>query len=121
LVLSLVTIQKRIHAAFFRTPAGAEPVRIWLRSLPPEEKGHIGDDIALIEFGWPIGLPTCHPLGKGLYEVRTTLKDKIARVFFMIVGNEMVLLHGFIKKSQSTPKQDLDLARTRQRLVESDR
>lgn len=60
-------------------------------------------------------MPVCKPLGRGLYEVRSDLKDRIARVMFLIDGGEMVLLHGFIKKSQTTPKGDLDLARKRQR------
>jgi phage-related protein len=66
-----------------------------------------------VEYEWPIGLPLCRPLGAGLYEVRTSLQNRIARVFFAIEGSKMVLLHGFIKKSQSTPKSDLELARRR--------
>ena len=104
---------KRIVAAFFATENGAEPVRDWLRSLPREEQKKIGDDIRTVEFGWPIGMPVCRPLGKGLYEVRTNLKSRIARVLFAIEDGEMVLLHGFIKKSQTTPAADLELARAR--------
>lgn len=104
---------KRIVAAFFATENGTEPVRDWLRSLPREEQKKIGDDIRTVEFGWPIGMPVCRPLGKGLYEVRTNLKSQIVRVLFAIEDGEMVLLHGFIKKSQTTPATDLDLARTR--------
>jgi phage-related protein len=104
---------KKIVAAFFATESGAEPVRDWLRSLPREDQKKIGDDIRTVEFGWPIGMPVCRPLGKGLYEVRTNLKSRIARVLFAIEGGEMVLLHGFIKKSQTTPADDLELARTR--------
>lgn len=65
------------------------------------------------EQGWPIGMPVCRPLGQGLHEVRTTLDNRIARVLFGIAGDEMVLLHGFIKKSQKTPKAELELARNR--------
>ena len=72
----------------------------------------------MVEFGWPIGMPTCRALGKGLYEVRTNLKDRIARVMFTIAGDKMVLLHGFIKKSQTTPESDIQLARKRQQLVQ---
>lgn len=100
------------------TASGTEPVRQWLQSLSKEDRSQIGDDIRLIEFSWPVGLPTCRPLGKGLYEVRSSLKDRIARIFFTISGGEMVLLHGFIKKSQATPKSDLSLARSRQSSVE---
>jgi phage-related protein len=104
---------KKIKVAFFATEGGAEPVRDWLKSLSREDQKEIGDDIRTVEFGWPIGMPVCRPLGKGLYEVRTNLKDRIARVFFTIEGDEMVLLHGFIKKSQATPDSELALARSR--------
>jgi phage-related protein len=108
---------KKITVAFFATESGAEPVRLWLRSLDKVDRLRIGEDIADVEFEWPVGLPVCRPLGGGLYEVRTTLKDRIARVFFTIEGSRMVLLHGFIKKSQSTPQPDLDLVRRRLQTV----
>ncbi len=71
-----------------------------------------------MEFGWPIGMPTCKPMGKGLFEVRTHLGNRIARVLFCLVDGRMVLLHGFIKKSQKTPQPDLDLALERKRKLE---
>jgi phage-related protein len=49
----------------------------------------------------------------GIYEVRTNLIDRIARVFFIVDGNNMILPHGFIKKTQATPQQDLELTETR--------
>lgn len=106
---------KRVPAVFFRSRAGAEPVRDWLRSLDKHDRFRIGADIKTVEFGWPIGMPTCRPLGRGIYEVRTILRNKIARVLFCIGGGRMILLHGFIKKTQKTPKADLDLARQRKR------
>ena len=106
---------KKIAVAFFATESGAEPVREWLRSLSREDQKKIGDDIRTAEFGWPIGMPVCRPLGKGLYEVRTNLNRRIARVLFTIEGDHMVLLHGFIKKAQTTPASDLELARSRLR------
>ena len=105
---------KRVPAIFFRTEAGGEPVREWLKELPsPEDRKRIGEDIKTVEFGWPIGMPVCRPLGEGIYEVRTTLVQKrIARVLFYIdKKGRMVLLHGFIKKTQKTPDEDLDLAK----------
>ncbi len=113
---------KRISAYFFRTAAGGEPVRDWLKALqPPEDRKTIGFDIADVEFGWPVGMPACRSLGDGLYEVRSTLSDrKIARILFYIdVQSRMVLLHGFIKKTQKTPANDLELARTNKRLHEA--
>jgi phage-related protein len=65
-----------------------------------------------VEFGWPIGMPVCRPLGGGICEVRTSLaQNRIARVLFYIDKKaRMVLLHGFIKKTQKTPAEDLELA-----------
>jgi len=104
---------KKITAVFFATEAGAEPVRDWLKGLSKADRIRIGGDICTVELGWPIGMPVCRPLGSGLYEVRTTLTDRIARVLFGIEGDDMLLLHGFIKKSQKTPKDDLVMARNR--------
>ncbi len=106
---------KRIPAIFFRTEAGGEPVREWLRGLPwPEDRRRIGYDIQTVEFGWPVGMPTCRSLQDGIYEVRTELTQKrIARVLFYIDKKaRMVLLHGFIKKTRRTPVVDLKLARS---------
>jgi phage-related protein len=104
--------QKRIPAIFFRTEAGGEPVREWLKSLSRNDRKLIGTDILTVEFGWPIGMPVCRPMGDGLYEVRSSLSGKrIARVLFYIdKRSRMVLLHGFIKKTQKTPEEDLKLA-----------
>ena len=104
---------KKLPAAFFTTESGTEPVREWLLAMPREDRKKIGENIKAIEFGWPIGMPVCRPLGKGLYEVRTNLKDVTARILFVIEGGKMVMLHGFIKKSQATPSADFDLARAR--------
>jgi phage-related protein len=78
------------------------------------DRKKIGEDIKTVEFGWPIGVPVCRPLGEGIYEVRTRLaQNRIARVIFYIdSGRRMVLLHGFIKKTRRTPDEDLDLARS---------
>ena len=104
---------KRIPAIFFRTEAGGEPVREWLRGLSPGDRKRVGEDIKTVEFGWPIGMPVCRPLGEGVYEVRSSLaQNRIARVLFYIdKKGRMVLLHGFIKKTQKTPDEDLELAR----------
>lgn len=105
---------KRIPAIFFRTEAGGEPVRDWLKALSSGDRKRIGADIKTVEFGWPVGMPVCRPLGGGIYEVRATLsQNRIARVLFYIDKNHrMVLLHGFIKKTRKTPDEDLELART---------
>ena len=104
---------KRVPAIFFRTEAAGEPLREWLKSLPPEDRKLIGEDIKTVEFGWPVGMPVCRSLGGGICEIRThPAQDRIARVLFYIdAKGRMVLLHGFIKKTQKTPLNDLELAR----------
>jgi phage-related protein len=104
---------KRIPAIFFRTEAGRELVRDWLKGHPPEDRKHIGEDIKTVEFGWPIGMPVCKPLGDGIFEVRTNLtQNRTARVLFYIdKKGRMLLLHGFIKKTRRTPGADLGMAR----------
>jgi phage-related protein len=106
-----MTPPKKVAARFYASNAGDEPVRRWLKSLSREDCRTIGTDIQIVEFGWPVGLPVCRPLGNGLWEVRSDISDKrIARVIFGFHGGEIILLHGFIKKTQKTPRHDIDLA-----------
>ena len=81
--------------------------------LDPAHRKAIGDDIRTLQFGWPLGMPLVRKLEDGLWEVRTDLEDGIARVIFTIDSREAILLHGFIKKGQKTPKEDLGTARKR--------
>ena len=107
-------MDKRLKAAFYKTPAGNEPVRDWLKGLDKEDRKLIGDDILTVELGWPIGMPVCSPLGDGIFEVRTDISySRIARTMFCVESGALYLLHGFIKKTQKTPRQDFDLALTR--------
>ena len=103
----------RLKVVFFRTERGSEPVREWLKSLPMGEKRIVGEDIKTVQFGWPLGMPFVRKIEPGLWEVRSRLIDRIARVLFTIEYGRMVLLHGFIKKSDKTPQDDLRLARRR--------
>ncbi len=112
------TNDKRLKATFYKSASGKEPVRDWLKVLLSENRKIIGGDIKTVEFGWPVGMPVCRPLGRGLYEVRSSLtRGEISRVIFCIEGNIMVLLHGFIKKTQKTPQKELDLAITRKKEI----
>lgn len=107
---------KRLPAIFYRSTSGAEPVRDWLKALLEADRRIVGFDIATAEFGWPVGMPLCRPLGGGLWEVRSSLtQGRIARVIFCASAGRMVLLHSFVKKTQKTPQPDLDLARKRQK------
>jgi phage-related protein len=109
---------KRLPAAFYALPTGREPVREWLKDLDRADRKIIGEDIKDVEFSWPIGMPLCRALGKGLWEVRSELtQGRIARVLFCVNGGRMVLLHAFIKKTQKTSASDLDLATKRKKEI----
>lgn len=109
---------KKLPARFYVSSTGRNPVREWILELPPDDRRTVGKDIQKVEFGWPIGRPHCAPLGDGLWEVRSDLdSNRIARVIFCLEGGQMILLHGFIKKTQKAPKQDIDLALKRRREV----
>jgi len=109
---------KKVPARFYRSSSGREPVREWLKALDSGDRQAIGQDIATVEYGWPVGMPVCRPLGAGLWEVRSTLPShRIARVMFMLAQGHLVLLHGFIKKTQETPKVEMAIARQRMREV----
>ena len=106
-----------LRVRFYRTGAGREPVREWLQALPTRERKAIGDDIRTVQFGWPLGMPLVRNLEAGIWEVRTQLANRIARVLFTTFEGEAVLLHGFIKKSRETPPAELRLARRRKRTL----
>ena len=99
-----------LSVKFFKTANGNEPVRTFLRELERSERNIVGTDIKEVQFGWPIGMPLVRKMAPDLWEVRSTLEGRIVRTLFTVVANEMVLLHIFIKKSQKTPKVDLDTA-----------
>ena len=110
---------QKIPLIFFRTRAGREPVREWLRSLSVVERQAIGRDLLRAQWRWPVGIPLCRPLGKGLWEVRTDLPtDRTARVLLCLYQDHLVALHGFIKKTRTTPEEDMALARQRQKELE---
>ena len=99
---------------FYRTARGGEPVRDWLRELPVEDRHRIGRDLALVQYGWPVGMPLCRSLGGGLWEVRSNLPSgRIARLLFFVHEGRIGVVNGFIKKTQRTPPEDLALARQR--------
>ena len=102
-----------LAVCFFQTDAGGEPVRDWLKALSAQDRKTIGEDIKTVQFGWPLGMPLVRKLAKDLWEIRIHLADRIARVLFTVVSHTMILLHAFIKKSQATPADELDVAKRR--------
>lgn len=94
-------------------------MRDWLNTLTRDEKRVIGTEIKAAQIGWPIGMPLVRKLERGLWEVRINLSNTTARVLFTVESGRMILLHGFIKKSQRTPANELETARNRRITLES--
>ena len=114
MVHGLAIPTKKITARFFGLIGGRKPVREWLLELDGQDRRAIGRDIQKIEFGWPVGMPYCRPIGRGLWEVRSDISaGRIARTLFCISDGDMILLHAFVKKTQKTPLQEIDLAMRR--------
>jgi phage-related protein len=114
----VTTPPKKVPAYFYRTGMGTEPVREWLKSLSAEDRRIVGADIATVEYGWPIGMPVCKSLGGGLWEVRSNIRDGIARVIFFLHDDKLILLNGFVKKTRKTPDAEIELALKRKRETE---
>lgn len=109
----------KIPLLFFRTAAGNEPVREWLKGLPAVERQSIGKDLLRAQWRWPVGMPLCRALRDGLWEIRTDLSTKrTARVLICLYRERLVALHGFIKKTRTTSNEDLALARKRKKELE---
>jgi phage-related protein len=111
--------QAPIPIVFYRTRAGGEPVREWLKGLEEGDRRAMGQDLQRVQFRWPIGMPLCRALQDGLWEVRTRLpSNKVARVLFFKHGEALVALTGFIKKTRKTPDDEMKLATSRKKEVE---
>ena len=102
---------RKTPLVFYRSVSGSEPVRDWFKSQTPADRHAIGQDLMRAQFRWPVGMPLCRSLGKGLWEVRCNLSGRrIARVLFCFHEGELLVLHAFLKKTQKTPDQELALA-----------
>lgn len=109
---------EKIDVNFYQESNGNEPVRKWLKSLDREVRLIIGEDLKRVQYRWPLGMPLVRPLSSGgLFELRSTLPNRIARIIFMHSDHKIVLLHGFIKKTEELPDQDLDLAKERSKNI----
>lgn len=110
---ALVNPKYPLQVVFYRTKKNNEPVREWLKELPRSERKIIGEDIKTVQFDWPIGMPLVRKVDVSLWEVRSKIVNRISRVIFTVYGEFIVLIHGFIKKSQKIPIKDLRLAKKR--------
>ncbi len=102
-----------ISVQFIRLDSGREPVRECLKGMRRDYRKAIGEDVKTLQFGWPVGMPLARKIDERLWELRSNLGSGIARTFFTIYESNIVLLHGFIKKSQKTPANELALAKSR--------
>ncbi len=98
---------------FFDSGTGREPVNAWLRKLTKRERRTIAEDIRTVQMRWPLGMPKVRKLLPGLWEIRSNLHRKNARILFTTQENDLVLLHGFVKKSQKTPDKEIKVGRQR--------
>ncbi len=105
--------EEPLEAAFYKTRQNNQPCRDFLLSLDRNDRREVGADIFAVQKGFPLGLPLCRKMGSDLWEVRSDVADGICRIFFTVYKNTMILLHGFIKKSQKTPQDELDTANSR--------
>lgn len=111
-------VKPTLNVEFYRASNGSEPVRNWLQSLDKAIKIVIGEDINKVQFRWPLGMPLVRTLGDGIHELRNHIPNGIIRILFMVINKTMVLLHGFIKKTQKLPMQDLKIAKERAKKYE---
>ena len=103
---------------FFKTDLGNEPLKKWLsrkKNFTENERKVIMADINAVRQDWKLCLnkQLVKSLEQGLWEIRSRLSDRSVRIFFTRKDNLMVLLHGFVKKTQEIPKGELKTARKR--------
>ena len=108
-----MAVDHPIAVFFFQLDSGREPVRDWLRVMDKENRRTIGEDIKTLQFGWPVGMPLARKMDADLWELRSSVRGGIARTFFTVYDGDIVLLHGFVKKAQKTPANELATARRR--------
>lgn len=105
---------KKVRAIIYRSAQGSEPVREFLRGLSREDRRVVGNDIATIEYGWPVGKPTCAPLGAGLWEVRSSLTgNRMSACCSPCIKATWFCCTDFIKKTQKAPPAEVAVARKR--------
>lgn len=109
----------KIELYFYSSDNGNEPVREWLKDLPEEARKAVGLDLQRVQYRWPVGMPLVRNMKNGLWEVRTSIPNGIVRVLFCFHDGALYALHGFIKKTQATPQDDLKLALKRKKEVEN--
>jgi phage-related protein len=106
------------QVTFYETEGGNEVVQDFLRKLPRDDRKTIGEDLATLQYGYPMGMPLCKPLRSQIWELRSSLPSKReARLlyFFDSASQQIIVVHAFIKTTRTTPKSDIDLAEKRKK------
>ena len=98
-----------LQVVFFETKNKRQPVRDFILSLKQNDRKIIGVDIFVVQKTFPL----VRKMGNNLWEIRSTISQGIVRIFFTIENNFLILLHGFVKKTQKTPEQELAVALAR--------
>ena len=102
-----------IKVILYKQQNGTIPVQDFLQSLDAKMRAKTARAIDRLKFnGYELREPYSKPLGDGIFELRAQVATNISRVlYFFVVDNKAVLTHGFVKKTQQTPKAEIDRAK----------
>ena len=102
-----------LEVVFYEQADGTIPVRQFLGSLSEKMEAKVLRVISLLEAnGYELREPYSKPLGDGIFELRAQVAANISRVlYFFVVNGKAVLTHGFVKKTQQTPKAEIKRAK----------
>lgn len=103
-------IIKILPVISFQEDSGNEPVKKLLKTLSMQDRKTIGRDIGIVQTSWPIGLPLVKHFSVWLWEIRSKLDNRIARIIFRMHDGAIVLLHAFIKKTEKTPLSEIKIS-----------
>lgn len=104
---------KEYMVEFYTTKDGREPAKEFIKSLDAKMIAKILKIIELLEVNGPsLRLPYTEHLGDGIFEIRAKQGSDITRVlYFFVIGKKIVLTNGFVKKTQKTPKKEIEKAK----------
>lgn len=113
----MMEITKSFDIRLYQEPSGKMPVFEWLKQFDRNEREIIDRDIKYLQYSWPWKMPLVKPLGNGLMEIRSKVQNRQIRIFFILHEGTIILLHGFIKKTQQTPGNEMNIALKRARQI----
>lgn len=99
---------------FYKTPAGNEPARDFLKDQGKEDRKKIGGDLLRVQETYPkVGMPLVEPVGKKIWAIRINLPGHWVRIFYIVWQKSIVLLHAVLKKTNKLDQDDLEIAQER--------